>query len=125
MIANQCLRALHLPVRLDCTPPDVIPVFQDQGEIIIIVIIIIIIVVVVVVVLIIIIILLLLLLLLLLSIWFMLIKMGMKISVSMPTPGWVERSIMHVPINPVLNVLSKKSILKWKICQFQAESIIN
>ena len=54
----------------------------------------------------------------------MLIKMGMKISVSMPTPGWVERSIMHVPINPVLNVLSKKSILKWKICQFQAESII-
>ena len=50
MIANQCLRALHLPVRLDCTPPDVIPVFQDQREIIIIVIIIIIIIVVVVVV---------------------------------------------------------------------------
>ena len=41
MIANQCLRAFHLLVRLDRTPPDVIPVFQDHGEIIIVIIIII------------------------------------------------------------------------------------
>ena len=39
MIGHQTLRALHLPVRLNYTPPDVIPVFQGHGVIIIIIII--------------------------------------------------------------------------------------
>ena len=35
MIANQGKRALHLPVKLDYTPPDVIPVFKDHEDVII------------------------------------------------------------------------------------------
>ena len=35
MIANQGKRALHLLVKLDYTPPDVIPVFKDHEDVII------------------------------------------------------------------------------------------